>query len=146
MIDFEIPADLAALRDEIAAVVAVDHPWARRERPVHARELTREPYLTREQGSGTRQAFDRAMQGLLPQLNIVLELEHTEAIKRAVEAGMGISCLSRISLVDAFARKSLVPLAVPHRDFSRRLYVALHKHKYSSPSVVQWLQLCEVSI
>ena len=86
------------------------------------------------------------MQGLLPQLNIMLELEHTEAIKRAVEAGMGIACLSRISLADAFARGSIAPIAVPQRDFSRRFYVALHKHKYTSPSVLQWLQLCGLSI
>jgi DNA-binding transcriptional LysR family regulator len=127
--------------DALICFAAPDHPL------VACRDLSDENLITaawilREQGSGTRQAFDRAMQGLLPQLNIVLELEHTEAIKRAVEAGMGISCLSQISLVDAFARGSLVPIAVPHRDFSRRLYIALHKHKYSSPSVVQWLGLC----
>ncbi|HEY6529406.1 MAG TPA: LysR substrate-binding domain-containing protein [Cellvibrionaceae bacterium] len=127
--------------DELVCFVAPDHPLAQHKQLLDS-DLTSAAWILREQGSGTRQAFDRAMQGLLPQLNIVLELEHTEAIKRAVEAGMGISCLSRISLADAFARGSLVPLAVPHRDFSRRLYVALHKHKYSSPSVLQWLQLC----
>lgn len=131
--------------DELICFAAPNHPLASKTALTDA-DLITPSWILREQGSGTRQAFDRAMQGLLPQLNIVLELEHTEAIKRAVEAGMGISCLSRISLVDAFARKSLVPLAVPHRDFSRRLYVALHKHKYSSPSVVQWLQLCGLAV
>ncbi|HMU67576.1 MAG TPA: LysR substrate-binding domain-containing protein, partial [Cellvibrionaceae bacterium] len=125
---------------------AVSHHPLTRQLSVSDGDLINAPWILREQGSGTRQAFERAMQGLLPQLNIVLELEHTEAIKRAVEAGMGIACLSRISLADAFARGSLAPIAVPQRDFSRRLYVALHKHKYTSPSVLQWLQLCGLAL
>lgn len=127
--------------DELVCFVAPEHELAGQGQ-LTDEQLTAATWILRERGSGTRQAFDRALQGLLPALNIVLELEHTEAILRAVEAGMGISCLSRISLVDAFARNSLVPLTVPHRDFKRRLYVALHKHKYSSPSVSKWLQLC----
>lgn len=131
--------------DELVCFAAASHPLAGRTR-VSDEDLIQAPWILREQGSGTRQAFERAMQGLLPQLNIMLELEHTEAIKRAVEAGMGIACLSRISLADAFARGSIAPIAVPQRDFSRRFYVALHKHKYTSPSVLQWLQLCGLSI
>ena len=46
-------------------------------------------WIVRERGSGTRQTFDRAMRGLLPHLHIALELQHTEAIKGAVEAGLG---------------------------------------------------------
>ena len=40
--------------------------------------------------------------------------------ERAVEAGLGVGCLSHISLQDAFKRGSLVPLNVPHRDFQPR--------------------------
>ena len=82
------------------------------------------------------------MHGLLPELRIVLELQHTEAIKRAVEAGLGVGCLSRISLVEAFARGSLVPLRVPGRDFSRQLHIVLHRHKYHTAGLRHWLQLC----
>jgi DNA-binding transcriptional LysR family regulator len=82
------------------------------------------------------------MHGLLPDLRIVLELQHTEAIKRAVEAGLGVGCLSRISLVEAFARGSLVPLPVPGRDLTRELYIVLHRHKYHTAGLRHWLQLC----
>ena len=92
-----------------------------------------------------RDAFERGMHGILPDLNLLLELEHTEAIKRAVEPGLGISCLSRVSLREAFRRGSLVPLAVPHRDFSREFYFVLHRQKYRSPGVERWLQLCRES-
>ena len=99
----------------------------------------------RERGSGTRQAFDRAMQGLLPDLDIAMELQHTEAIKRAVEAGLGVGCLSRISLVEAFRRGSLVPLAVPGRDFRRELYLITHRNKFRSVALQRWLELCRES-
>jgi len=131
--------------DELVCFAAHGHPLTLQPKALD-QDLINAAWILREQGSGTRQAFERAMQGLLPHLNIILELEHTEAIKRAVEAGMGIACLSRISLADAFARGTLAPIAVPQRDFSRRFYVALHKHKYTSPSVLQWLQLCGLSI
>lgn len=97
----------------------------------------------REQGSGTRQSFERGMHGLLPDLNVLLELEHTEAIKRAVEANLGIGCLSRVVLADAFKRGSLVPLAVPeHRRFDRQFYFILHKQKYRSAGIDAWMTLC----
>ena len=46
---------------------------------------------------------------------------------------------------EAFRRGSLVPLAVPHRDFSREFYFVLHRQKYRSPGVERWLQLCRES-
>ena len=44
----------------------------------------------------------------------------------AVEAGLGVGCLSRICLQEAFARGSLIPLPVPGRDFNRQLSIILH--------------------
>jgi DNA-binding transcriptional LysR family regulator len=74
-----------------------------------------------------------------------LELEHTEAIKRAVEAGLGISCLSLVSLQEAFKRGTLVPLDIPGRDFSRDFYLVLHRQKYRSPGILAWLGLGEAN-
>ena len=119
------------------------HPFAQKS-ILTDEDLVQVPWILREPGSGTRQAFDRAMYGLLPRLNILLELQHTEGIKRAVESDLGISCLSKISLKDAFQRGSLVPLPVPQRDFHRMLYAVLHKHKYRSAGLLRWLELCEI--
>src|SRR5690606_28573188 len=104
-------------------------------------ELCEARWILREPGSGTRQAFDRAMHDLLPQLSIILELQHTEAIKRAVEGQLGIGCLSRVTLVDAFASGRLVSLAVPQRDLRRSFYLILHRQKYRSAALERWLEL-----
>lgn len=127
--------------DELVVFCSPDHPYA--QTPVLTDEdLLRADWILRETGSGTRQGFDRAMHGLLPNLNIAMELQHTEAIKRAVEADLGISCLSRITLEEAFRHKSLIPLAVPHRDLSRAFYWILRKDKYRSAGINAWLDLC----
>jgi DNA-binding transcriptional LysR family regulator len=127
--------------DSLVVFCAPDHPLAGRPWLTDA-DLLEAQWIVREPGSGTRQHFEWAMHGLFPQLQIMLELQHTEAIKRAVEAGLGIGCLSAITLVEAFERGSLVPLPVPHRDFRRRFYFALQRNKFRSAGIEHWLRLC----
>lgn len=127
--------------DELTVFGPPGHPYANLKALTDA-HLLNTGWVVREPGSGTRQAFERAMSGILPQLDIELELQHTEAIKRAVEAGLGLGCLSRICLHDAFRRGSLVPINVPHRDFYRTLSIVLHRQKYRSAGLQAWLELC----
>jgi DNA-binding transcriptional LysR family regulator len=128
--------------DELVVFCHPEHPLARHQ-SLGDEELLSAEWIVRESGSGTRQTFDRAMHGLIPRLTMALELQHTEAIKRAVEAQLGVGCLSRVTLEDAFRRGSLVPLAVPGRDFRRHFYFVLHRDKYRSEGIRQWMSLCQ---
>lgn len=129
--------------DELTVFCSPSHPLARKQ-ALTDEDLRQAVWIMREPGSGTRQSFERGMHGLLPDLNILLELEHTEAIKRAVEADLGIGCLSKVVLVDAFKRGSLVPLSVPdYRKFDRQFYFILHKQKYRSAGIARWMSLCQ---
>ncbi|MFV8818576.1 LysR family transcriptional regulator [Haliea sp. E17] len=130
--------------DELQVFAAPGHPLARR-RKVSDAELLALPWIVREPGSGTRQTFERAMHGILPDLEIRMELQHTEAIKRAVEAGLGVGCLSKITLSEAFARGSLVPLRVPQRDFSRQFNLIVHRQKFHGRTLRRWMELCAAS-
>jgi DNA-binding transcriptional LysR family regulator len=100
------------------------------------------PWIVREPGSGTRQGFERAMHGILSQLHIALELQHTEGIKSAVEQGLGLGCVSSIAVAEEFRLGRLTQCEVPGRDFSRRFYFVLHKHKHRSVGLTRWLALC----
>ncbi len=128
--------------DELQVFAPAEHPLAGVESLSDA-DLMGLDWILRETGSGTRQAFERTMHGILPELSIAMELQHTEAIKRAVASGLGVGCLSRISLVEAFQRGTLVPLAVPGRDFRRHLYLLLHRRKFQSVMLKRWLALCQ---
>ncbi len=129
------------MEDELVVFCAPGNPLAQAP-TLSDDELLAARWIVRESGSGTRQAFDRAMHGLIPQLDIALELQHTEAIKRAVEADLGLGCLSRITLCDAFARGSLMPLSVPNRDLRRQFYLVRHRDKFLSEGIRRWLALC----
>lgn len=127
--------------DDLVIFCAPDHPLAA-VGELSDEHLKNADWVVREPGSGTRQAFDRAMHGLMGELNLKHELQHSEGIKRAVEAKMGIGCLSEITLRDAIKRGALVPLRAPQRDWHRRFYIILHKQKYRSAGVESWLSLC----
>jgi DNA-binding transcriptional LysR family regulator len=132
-------------RDELVVFCSPKHPLAKRAKLTDA-DLLSAQWILREHGSGTRQAFEHAMHGLLSELNVVLELEHTEAIKSAVKAELGLGCVSRVALVDAFKHEILVPCAVPDRDFRRSFYFVVHKRKFRSQALTSWLELCRGAV
>lgn len=139
----EVDLDVMFWRDdELVPFCAPDHPLAKKRRLTDT-DLLEAAWIVREKGSGTRQAFDRAMTGILPNLGLRLELQHTEGIKRAVEAGLGVGCLSKLTLIEAFKRGSLVPLAAPHRNWTRKFYFILHRQKFMSSGVKSWIQHCQ---
>jgi DNA-binding transcriptional LysR family regulator len=126
--------------DELAVFAAPEHPLAGKR--VGIDRLLEEPWIVREAGSGTRQTLDRAMARWLSRWQIRLELEHTEGIKRAVEAGLGIGCVSRLALKEAFRRRSLVEIRVRELELDRHFYFLLNRHKYRTPGMDAFLALC----
>lgn len=140
-------ADLQILpwrEDELICFCSPAHPLAKKGVLIEE-DLRAQNWILREPGSGTRQAFDHAMRGIIPELNITLELQHTEAIKMAVEKNLGISCLSEITLQRAFHQGDLIPLTITGRDLRRRFYFIIHKQKYRSAGILRWMEFCGVT-
>ena len=132
------------VEDELVVFAAPDHPLAKK-RSVPIEQLLRERWILREQGSGTREVFEQALRPYHVEpagLTVRLELEHTEAIKRAVESGLGIGCISRLALKEAFRRGSLAPIRTPYLDLSRRFQFLWHKDKYQTASLRAFLAAC----
>lgn len=100
--------------DELAVIASPDHPLARK-REASLRDLLHYPMVRREPGSGTRQCLDRALvqHGVdVRKLIVAQELPSTEAIKRTVAAGLGLGCVSRISITQELAARSLATIAL----------------------------------
>ena len=109
--------------DQLVAIVAPQHPLADKS-SVTMQELSEYPFICREQGSGTREVI---MEYLSEQdlgkdyLQSCMELGSSEAIKGAVEAGMGVSILSSSSISKELSLGMLkdIPLDPPlERPFS----------------------------
>ena len=129
------------LADELVIFCAPQHKLAQVAQ-VTNQQLADDTWILRERGSGTRALFDRVVAPALAQVNIQLQLEHTEAIKRVVEAGLGLSCLSRVSLRDAFRRGSLVEIKTPQFNLQRHFYFVQHRQRHISPASRTFLELC----
>ena len=99
--------------DQLVVVTAPDHELARRGGKVRAAEMVKYPFVGREEGSGTRDFVMHylAQEGIDPaDLNITMELGSPEAIKGAVEAGMGVSIASEATIHKELQLGTLVAL------------------------------------
>lgn len=111
--------------DELVVVVPTGHPLGRR-KSVTIREILHQPWLMREQGSGTRRTFAAALQraGLSEKdLSIGMELGSNQAILGAVESNLGVSVLSRWAAERAAQVGAVNIVRVSDLDLKRRLYL-----------------------
>ncbi len=129
------------ISDELALIVSAHHPWAAL-KEVSMLELPKEPFIFREEGSGTRQMIERHLQrfGLTAQsLNISAILGSTEAIKEAVEAGIGVSILSRWTVRKELRYGSLRALRFREGQLLRDFSLLFNKNTVSTYSVETFL-------
>lgn len=88
-------------QDQLVVVAAPDHDLVKRGGKVRPADIKSYPFVCREEGSGTREVITQylANEGVTEdEMNFALELGSPEALKGAVEAGMGISILSKSTI------------------------------------------------
>ena len=111
--------------DELVVIVPPGHKWARRRSPLTAGELARAPLVTRESGSGTRDALTMALQdalgGPVDQPSPILELSSSAAVRAAVVAGAGPAVMSRLAVADDLTVGRVRAVAVEGLDLHRDL-------------------------
>jgi DNA-binding transcriptional LysR family regulator len=114
----------AGLVDELVLVVRPRHPWARSRELAPAR-LAEEPLLVREEGSATRQVTERTLERAGIAWRAGMELNHTEAIKQGVMAGLGVAFVSVHAVRDEVASRRLVAIRLRGLRI-RRHFHAIH--------------------
>ncbi len=122
--------------DELILIVSPQHRWATQHNIIEPDELTEEPFVLREAGSGTRMVIKQAMEdrGLsIGRLNVVAELGSTEAVKQSVKDGMGVSVLSVLAVGEELRQGSLVAIEIRGIKFDRSLYLIQRKNRQPSP-------------
>ena len=117
----------AGLIDELVLIAPRRHAWTRR-RGIGTRDLATERLLIREPGSATQQVMERALQqaGITP--GPTMELNHTEAIKQYVIAGLGVAFVSIHAVRDELRARQLA--LVPVRGLRiRRHFHVIHEER-----------------
>lgn len=121
--------------DELVVIMPPDHPLAKNE-TLTVDQLMPYQFICREEGSGTREAIFNYLveQGYPDGWTVCMELGSPEAIKGAVEAGMGLSVMSRSGISKELKLDMLtsVPLDPPLlRGFS----FVRQRHKFRLPAM-----------
>jgi DNA-binding transcriptional LysR family regulator len=99
-------------KDRLVAIVPPQHALASQQ-SVAVKELLENAYIAREEGSGTREVIQEYLAELglqVSDVHVSMELGSPEAIKGAVEAGMGISIVSEVTIHKELQLGSLVAL------------------------------------
>ena len=130
----------AFMMDEFVLVMPVDHPWRGRE-SIPLSDLTLEPFLISRRGSGTQTVMEERLRHEGVVLRNAMEFGNTEAVKKGVMAGLGISILSKhtISLEYEAGLLDSVPLHGVRLD--RWLYVIYRKDKYLTNATKAFLKI-----
>jgi DNA-binding transcriptional LysR family regulator len=113
--------------DELTLIVPPDHRWARK--PVlKAAELVQEPILLREVGSGMRRFVEEYLErnGVLrQQLRTIVDMNSTEGIISAVEAGLGLGFVPCLALEKALKIGSVKAIPLDNGPIRRELSIVL---------------------
>lgn len=123
------------LTDELVLIAAPKHPLKKKQ-PIKLQDLLSSPWILRETGSGTRQQFEKALGS---KISPFMELNQTEAVKQAVQAGLGLSCLSRVTVIDELKNQQLIELKSSCLNLNRNFYVLLHQDKYRTVILKEFL-------
>ncbi len=121
--------------DELVVVVPPGHPWFGRQFAT-LEDLTPEPLIVREPGSGSRQALERALDEAGPGLagmRVIAEMGSTSAIKQAVKAGVGVSIVSKRAVEEECRHGLLWCVKVKDLRVTRHFYVVTHAGRSRSP-------------
>jgi DNA-binding transcriptional LysR family regulator len=115
-------------RDQLVIVVGTEHAWSATD-PLEPDRLIETDWVLREPGSGTRSTFEAALQGFgVPPgaLRLALELPSNEAVRAAVEAGLGATAISASVAAPSLEAGLLhrVRFDLPERDFQVVRHVA----------------------
>ncbi|WP_057832847.1 LysR family transcriptional regulator [Colwellia sp. TT2012] len=114
--------------DKLQIFCPPSHPLAKKAR-INLEQLQQQAWVLREFGSGTRAIFDAATEQRGVQINLAMELSRQSAIKESVKAGLGLGCLSQLSITEELKNGGLVALASP-LNLSRRFSLVTHKDSH----------------
>ncbi|WP_350560252.1 LysR substrate-binding domain-containing protein [Psychrobacter sp. CAL346-MNA-CIBAN-0220] len=97
------------------------------------KQLATLPLLVREAGSGTRQIIDEQLLQHMPDAEVIMAIQQSEAIKHMVSADIGLGCLSQHVIQAELETGKLVQVKVAGIDLARTWWLVWHKSRHQSP-------------
>jgi len=123
--------------DELVLVCQPTHALARLKK-VELKQLAGQDFVTFERDIPTRRAVDRILREHDVKVNIVMELDNVDTIKRAVEIGSGIAVLPKMSVAPEVELKTLVAVEFAGERYLRPLGILIKRGR-EIPTAMQRL-------
>lgn len=130
--------------DELILVCSPDHPWKDRSE-IQIEELANEKMIWRESISGTRLIAENALKeyGILEKINSYMEIGSTQAIKSAVESGLGISILSKLTVARELEQGYLQEIKIKDVHIERSLWLVKKPQRFHREGVSQFVEFIQ---
>ncbi len=130
--------------DELVVIVGPSDPLAHNKVFDVKSDIKHAKWIMREKGSGTDAIFRNRMENYLDDMRVVMEMSNPEAIKRAVESGVGVACLSSLTVCREVENGWVKSLRVDGVDMKRQLQIICRKDLEMSDVLSEFLVFCEV--
>lgn len=130
--------------DELILVCPSDHPWKDR-KEIQLEELGNERMIWRESISGTRLIVENMLRehGVLEKIESYMEIGSTQAIKSAVEAGLGISILPRLTVARELEQGFLREVGISRIDITRNLWLVRKNNRFNKIGVSKFVDFLQ---
>ncbi len=128
--------------DELVMICGNEHPFANR-KDIEILMLQGESLLLREAGSAGREIFDSVMTSHGVKIEPVWESTSTQAIIKAVQAGLGISVLPYLLVKDSLERNEISQFQIKGLRFQRSFSVIYHQNKFLTESMKEFISICK---
>ncbi|KRF59668.1 LysR family transcriptional regulator [Peribacillus frigoritolerans] len=130
--------------DELILVCPSDHPWKDR-KEIQLEELGNERMIWRESISGTRLIVENMLReyGVLEKIESYMEIGSTQAIKSAVEAGLGISILPRLTVARELEQGFLREVDIYRINMARNLWLVRKNKRFNKIGVSKFVDFLQ---
>ncbi|MFT5701847.1 MAG: DNA-binding transcriptional LysR family regulator [Desulforhopalus sp.] len=130
--------------DELIVLCGPTDPLAHNDVFDITRDLKGKKWIMRESGSGTVATVREKFGKYMDDVNIIMEMSHPEAVKRGVESGVGIACLSSLSICREAENGWLKGLKIEGVDMKRQLKIVQRKDLKMTDAMAEFLSFCDV--
>lgn len=138
--------DMINIQQDKLVIVSSD-PNLKKNGPHYIDRLASKKWILREKGSGTRSIFINEIAPIDQELNLFIELDHTEAIKNLLLLDPEyISCVSRISVQSMLDKGKLFEIDIIGHTFERHFTYLVRKNKKRTLLFDDFIQFLEASM
>ncbi len=125
--------------DELVFIEPYEHEWTNKTF-ISKEDVSKEKFIMREKGSGTREIVESYLKDKGVEYEVFMELGSTEAIKRSVEAGLGIGCVSNQCIGEEIKSNKISKITFNKERIKRDLLLVVHKDKFISNNMREFIE------